>query len=365
MGTARITHAQVPAANEPTFTQAQVDSGRAIYEKNCILCHGTQLEGRAGRALSGSIFKKNWEDGNRTLEEFFFVMNSTMPPTAPASLGDSQYLDVLSFVLSKNGYAPGAEPLTKAKLGVKLVAQSTPIPADQVGQAARAMPPSGTVAPPPALANAIYPIPPTKVELATTTFPTDNEILHVDDANWMTYNRDLQGDRYSPLDQIKVDNVSKLTVKCIFQLGEVGSFQNSPVIYKGKMYVNAKYRTYALDATTCVPLWQHTYAPQDPEHEQAAGRGVAFYQGKLYRGTSDGHVIAIDAATGKLLWDSRVTNAYLGFSISLAPVAYEGKVFIGESGADSGMKGRVFALDANTGAVIWTFEVIPTGNHDH
>jgi alcohol dehydrogenase (cytochrome c) len=354
---------QTPSSPEPTFTQAQVDSGRSIYEKNCISCHGAQLEGGAGRALSGNIFKKNWEDGSRTLEEFYFVMRSTMPPTAPGSLTETQYLDVISFVLSKNGYAASSDPLIKSKLSVKLAVQSTQPAATQGVQTEHTtQSPTAAAVPPPALANAIYPIAPTKVEEATTLFPTDDDILRVDGANWMTYNRDLEGDRYSPLDQINVSNVSKLTVKCIFQLGEVGSFQNSPIIYKGKMYVNAKYRTYALDATTCLPLWQHTYAPQDPEHEQAAGRGVAFYQGKLYRGTSDGHVIAIDAATGKLLWDSRVTNAYLGFSISLAPVAYEGKVFVGESGADSGMKGRVFALDAKTGAVVWTFEVIPTGD---
>jgi alcohol dehydrogenase (cytochrome c) len=341
-------------ASTPTFTQSQVDSGQDVYARSCVGCHGAALQGGAGRALSGTTFLKNWADGNHTLQELYYVMSTTMPPAAAGSLDGSQYLSLLAFLLSKNGYPPGVQPLTTANLKIKLISPSGGAsgPVAQRTLTANANP----------LATATYPIAPTKVEQAATSFPTDDDLLHIDPADWLTYNRDLTGDRYSPLAEIETHNVSELVPKCIFQLGELGSFQNSPVIYKGKMYVNAKYKTFAIDARTCAQLWENDYIPQDPEHEQAAGRGVAFYEGKLFRGTSDGHVIAIDAATGRLLWDARVTNAYLGFSISLAPVAFQGKVFVGESGADSGIKGRFFALNADTGAVIWSFDLIPTGD---
>jgi alcohol dehydrogenase (cytochrome c) len=345
---------QQPDSSPPAFTQGQADDGRAVYAESCVVCHGATLQGGAGRALSGAVFQKNWGDGTHTLSELYYVMSSTMPPSAAGSLRESQYLSLVAFLLSKNGYAPGSQALTDANLNVRLASPPSSAPVQA------AQPPASSKSA--ALATATYPIAPTKVEQATTAFPTDDDLLHIDSADWLTYNRDLAGDRYSPLAQIQISNVSQLTPRCIFQLGELGSFQNSPVIYKGKMYINAKYKTFAIDAATCAQLWENDYIPQDPEHEQAAGRGVAFYEGRLFRGTSDGHVIALDAATGKLLWDARVTNAYLGFSISLAPVAFEGKVFVGESGADSGIKGRVFALDANTGAVVWSFDLIPTGD---
>ncbi len=147
----------------------------------------------------------------------------------------------------------------------------------------------------------------------------------------------------------------------MFQLGEIGSFENSPIVHDGRMYVNGRYKTVALDAADCKVIWEHTYTPPGPEHGQTAGRGVGIYRGKLFRGTGDGHIIALDAGDGeKLLWDAPITNPYLGFSISLAPVAFDGKLFVGESGADSGIKGRAFALDVDDGKVLWSFDLVPT-----
>ena len=356
IGSVPIVTAQGLDSAAPTFAQAQVDAGREVYTKSCVSCHGAALEGGIGRPLSGSVFQRNWADGSHTLRQLHYMLSHTMPPDAPGSLTESQYLSVIAFMLSKNGYTPGARALTDAGLDINLL-PATVYSRDAGVSRARTSQNADAAA----LEAAKYPIAPATVEQATTSFPTDSDLLHPTPPNWLTYNRDLEGDRYSPLTQINVGNVERLVPKCIFQLGEVGSFQNSPVIYDGQMYVNAKYKTFALNAATCTQVWVNTYVPKDPEHEEAAGRGVAFYEGKLFRGTSDGHVIAIDAATGQLLWDARVTNAYLSFSISLAPVAFEGKLFVGESGADYGIKGRLFALDVNTGSVVWDFNLIPTG----
>jgi PQQ-dependent dehydrogenase (methanol/ethanol family) len=105
-------------------------------------------------------------------------------------------------------------------------------------------------------------------------------------------------------------------------------------------------------------LWSYTYVPVDPEH-LPGNRGVALYRGKLFRGTADGHLIALDAASGTLLWDVRLADAALGYEITGAPVALDGKVFTGDAGADVGIQGRVYAFDAATGALIWAFNMIP------
>jgi glucose dehydrogenase len=90
-------------------------------------------------------------------------------------------------------------------------------------------------------------------------------------------------------------------------------------------------------------------------------RGVSIYKGKLFRVTPNDHVLAIDAKTGKLLWDVLLADKGHGYWLSAAPIAYDGRVFIGEAGADWGANGHIYALDAETGKLDWTFNVIPTG----
>ena len=148
--------------------------------------------------------------------------------------------------------------------------------------------------------------------------------------------------------------------KCIFQVGEVGPFQTSPIVRDGRMYVTTAHRTLALDAATCKPLWTHEYVPAGPEL-RPLNRGVALYQGMVIRGACDGHLFALDAATGKLLWDVWVADSRKGYWLAAAPVVFDGKVFIGEAGADTGANGHVYAFDAATGRLLWTFDLIPDG----
>jgi alcohol dehydrogenase (cytochrome c) len=337
---------QGQGATLPSFTQGQADAGRAAYAKNCVACHGADLQGGAGTALSGSVFAKNWIGSGHPLRDLYTLVSTTMPLNAPGSLSEADNLSIVSFVLSRNGYTSGGTKLTPDEFDVKLVS---------IGSSAAAPPPTANP-----MAAATYPMAPTKSDAATGSIVSDSDLLHVADGDWLTFNRNLEGDRYSPLTQISTSNAARLAPQCIFQLGEIGSFENSPIAFEGRMYINGRYKTFALDGSDCKVIWEHTYAPTGPEHGQTAGRGLGIYQGKLFRGTGDGHIIALDAATGKLLWDAPITNAYLGFAISLAPVAFDGKLFVGETGADFGIKGRAFALDVNTGKVLWGFDLVPT-----
>jgi PQQ-dependent dehydrogenase (methanol/ethanol family) len=190
--------------------------------------------------------------------------------------------------------------------------------------------------------------------------PSDTQIANPSDDDWLTYNRDYTGQRFSALNQITTANVKRLAPACIFQTGDSGTFQASPVIYRGRLYVTTTHDTFAIDAANCTELWRHTYTPPGAEG-LPVNRGVALYRGKVLRGTSDGHVLALDAETGKLLWDVWVASAMRGYNINGALAAFGGKVFVGQGGADRGATGHVYAFDVETGKLAWTFDTIPTG----
>jgi PQQ-dependent dehydrogenase (methanol/ethanol family) len=358
-GGAALAQLSAPA---PQFTQAQADAGRGAYTASCALCHGANLEGASGPALSGAVFQRDRTGGAHTVGELNEIIFRTMPLSAPGSLPEATSQALAAYILSKNGYSPGPLPLAAGNLDIKL-ASAKPAAAAAPGPA-----PDGFVfaAPPPKpriprAPNQAYPMAALTFERASTSAPTDADLANMADSDWLTFNRNYQADRYSPLSQINVGNATRLSPVCAFQLGEAGSFQNSPTVYKGRMYVTTSHRVFALDAATCKALWGYTYTATDPEHFSAS-RGLALYDGKLIKGTADGHLIALDAENGKLLWEAVVGDSALGSCVSGAAVAFRGKVFVGECGGDSGIRGHIHAYDANTGKPVWTFDTIPTGN---
>jgi PQQ-dependent dehydrogenase (methanol/ethanol family) len=306
-----------------------VAGGAAIYAGRCASCHGSSLLGGAAPPLAGATFQARWTgkpaDALRTL------IATTMPLNAVGRLSAGDYRAVTDFVLEKNGY-----PATDAVLTIG-------------GAAAVAAPP-----------EPVLPAAPNFVGAASGIAPSDGEIANPSVNDWLSYNRDYTGQRYSALSQITAANVKQLAPACIFQTGDSGSFESSPVIYRGRLYVTTTHGTFALDAATCKELWRHTYTPPGAEG-LPVNRGVALYRGKVLRGTSDGHIIALDAATGSLLWDVWVADSLHGAYINGAPIAFGGKVFTGEGGADRGHICHIYAFDVETGKLVWTFDPVPTG----
>ena len=177
-------------------------------------------------------------------------------------------------------------------------------------------------------------------------------------ADWVTYNGPLAGDRFSPLKQITAANVSQLQQKCVFDAPEAVNFQSGIVAVKGVLYFTLFNHTYAVDATTCQQKWTHTRP--EPDTFLMVNRGVGYANSRLFRGTGDAHVLALDAADGKQLWDVSIGDPKKGESVPMAPIAWNGLVFVGNAGGDNfGVTGRIYALDATSGRVVWQFNTVP------
>lgn len=184
----------------------------------------------------------------------------------------------------------------------------------------------------------------------------------VGNGDWPSYNRTLTSERFSPLSSITPDNVSRLKVVCTYDTGVETSFQTGPIVVNGTMYVTTQFDTIALDPATCKEKWRvhEQYTPASPLQ---VNRGVAYLDGRLFRGTQDGRVIAYDAATGKKLWTTQIAYPKKGESVPAAPIAWSGLVFVGNAGGDNySVKGRMYALDAKTGKVVWEFYLVPKEN---
>jgi PQQ-dependent dehydrogenase (methanol/ethanol family) len=329
----------------PAFSDTQAIHGRAIYDEKCAACHGHNLEGKGVPALAGSGFQKHWANGRQSLRDLYTFISRRMPPQAPGSLSGKDSLDVISMVLKANGYAPGKVALTVATLDMRLASAN---PSPQSGEIAELS------------SEGEEPTASTPILEALTDRPTDAELLNVSDTAWPMYNRDYRGQRFSSLRQINTENVGKLVPICVFQTGETGSFQASPLIYEGLLYITTATHTYAINAHTCHKVWDANN-PSDPATPVMVTRGAALYRGKLFRSTPAGHLRALDAKTGKLLWDIQVTDAARGYWLGAAPVAADGLVFMGEAGADFGADAHLYAFEADSGRLKWTFDAIPRG----
>jgi PQQ-dependent dehydrogenase (methanol/ethanol family) len=177
-------------------------------------------------------------------------------------------------------------------------------------------------------------------------------------ADWVTYNGPLAGNRYSPLAQITAANVGQLQQRCSFDTPEAVNFQSGIVAVNGVLYFTLFNHTYAIDATTCQQKWTHVRP--EPDTFLMVNRGVAYSDGHLFRGTGDAHVLAIDAANGTQLWDVSIGDPKKGESVPMAPIASNGLVFVGNAGGDNfGVIGRIYALDAASGRVVWQFNTVP------
>src|SRR5687768_10949166 len=180
------------------------------------------------------------------------------------------------------------------------------------------------------------------------------------DGDWPSYNRTLTSERYSPLKQIDAQNVASLKQVCVVDLKEAGNYQSGLVVANNTLFATTDTNTFAFDPATCQQKWKHHYEYTAPPGALKVNRGVAYADGKVFRGVGAGFVIAIDASTGKQLWETKMADMTKGESVPAAPIVWNGMVFIGQAGGDNrGVRGRMMAFNQVDGKQLWSFDLVP------
>tara|TARA_R110001583_G_scaffold96582_6_gene240948 strand:+ start:3166 stop:5274 length:2109 start_codon:yes stop_codon:yes gene_type:complete len=195
-------------------------------------------------------------------------------------------------------------------------------------------------------------------------FPTNATQPQKTSVEWNKHGGDDGEQRFSPLQMITPDNIADLGLSWSFDLGVSRGIESTPLVVDGTIYVTATWNIVsALDAKTGALLWQF-----DPKIDRskaadlccdAVNRGVAFSDGKIITGTIDGRLIALDAKTGSKLWDVVTVDQSQPYTITGAPRIVKGKVFIGNGGAEYGVRGYMSAYDINNGNMLWRFYTVP------
>lgn len=181
-------------------------------------------------------------------------------------------------------------------------------------------------------------------------------------ANWLSYNGDYSGKRYSSLNEINLSNVAQLRAQWVFHAENSDRMEVTPVVVNGVMFVTAANDTFALDARTGRTIWHHSRPISEGLIDDASrhiSRGVGILGSRLYRLTDNAHLLCLDARSGHLIWDIAYANWNRNYGATSAPLVVKNKVIVGTSGGDDGVRGFVAAYDAATGKLAWRFWTIP------
>jgi alcohol dehydrogenase (cytochrome c) len=325
----------------PPFTAAQAEQGRALYGTYCAMCHAADLSGGStGRPLKGRAFRGYWSASVSTGALFKYIREK-MPPGQAGVLTNEQYAALVAFLMQENGMAAGA----------------TPLPADYQALTAYAMSYRGDNNGGLALGVALppWPAPPNP---ATQLAPvTDAMLADPPPGDWLTWRRTLDGYGFSPLKQIDRATAPRLTLAWSYNF-TAGSYPATPLVHDGVMFVAGPNDVVnAFDAADGDVLWSYQREGGRPS---GAKRNIALYADKVFVGTSDSKIVALQAATGKLAWESPALPGFTGGPLVIKGTVLQGSGRIGlRAPATCGGGGRIVGLDAESGALRWTFQVVP------
>jgi alcohol dehydrogenase (cytochrome c) len=206
--------------------------------------------------------------------------------------------------------------------------------------------------------------------MSSNLVPVTQDMLNKaadDGKNFLHVNGNYSNSRYYPAHQINAGNVAKLKPAFVFQTAVLDSQETAPVVVNGVMFLTTSFNhVYAIDATTGQEFWHYKHKMGSVTTYCCGpnNRGVAVVDGTLYMGTLDAKLVALDAKTGKLQWETQIADPELGYSETMAPTVIDGKVLIGTNGGEYGIRGFVKAFDAKSGKLVWTFYTIPEKGHE-
>lgn len=329
--------------NALSYTREQADAGRRAYQVACVMCHGRNLaDGPLGAPLKGPQFMQKY--GGRSVLELFEITRTTMPTANPGSLPPQTYAALVAFMLQENA----------------IVAGNAELPADPRQLAGMQVPAGGfsfmDYSPYAARDPVVLPDPTEQFRPVT-----DRELQQPPAQDWLHWRRGYAAHGFSPLAQITRSNADALQLAWSWTL-PAGSAEAVPLVRDGTLFmIGHGDIVQALDAATGDLLWQYNHVPEPgaaPFHK----RGLALYGERLYFGTSDVHVVALDVHTGAVVWDQRVGDFREREGINGGPLVARGKVMLGTTATGVGAKPggpQLVGLDAETGAIAWRLGTIP------
>ena len=355
---------------QAAYTEVQAERGQSLYQQNCAACHLADLTGSfEAPNLADSSFRSNWT--NRSVVEFTDLLRRTMPPQAPGSLSETQYLDVAAFLLRANAIDASGNSLAATTNTVMFrdasnqranLVQRMPVP----GRA-------GTV-PSPDTRNSVPEIATVyqSERARTRNFEiadryrnvSTEELANPAEGDWTYWRRSPQSQGYSPLDQINTSNVRELSLAWVWGM-EPGRSQPAPLVRDGIIFIpNFGNVVQALDGRDGTLLWE--YQRQFPEEGRSGGllRTLALWEDLIFVATTDAHLVALDARTGAARWDTEIADEALGYSNTSGPIVADGVVINGISGCGRFFEQSCFITghDAQSGEELWrTYTVARPG----
>ena len=298
-----LTALAVSCASAQTYTAQQASAGSATYAANCAGCHAADLAGR-GEApeLAGRNFMRSF--GTRTIADLVAYMQRAMPPTNPGGLGADAYVQIAAFILQSNGAPAGAQALAANNSSLINSTATGQRPAVGAGAA------NEGAAPQPAGGQRGLTITGT---VKNFTPVTDAMLKNPDPGDWLMIRRNYQAWSYSPLNQITTANVKDLQLEWVWAMNEGAWNEPTPIVHNGIMFLanTGQHRSSAGCKNRRVDLGKSRRLRIADRHWPRAV--WAFIGDKVFLATTDAHIVALDARTGKLVWDTTIADRKKGY----------------------------------------------------
>ena len=323
------------------------DQGARQFAATCAGCHGLDGTGSAkGAAITlPRVIALSDADLVRIVRDG--VPGKGMPGS---QLGNEEIQGVVRYLRKLQG-AAASSPAAG-------IAAKSPVDANPAQ-------PIATTAAQPQTAKSEAPAKPTGSALSGTDLINvqQSDLLQKDvKNNWVSYNGDYTGRRYSSMDEVTPANVASLKTRWVFHTSGAGIMEVTPVVVAGVMFITRSNDAWALDAKTGKQLWHHERAVSSGLIDDASGhinRGVAVLGARVYMETDNAHLLCLDARSGSLIWDVAYATGNKNYGATSAPLIVKNNVLVGTSGGDDGVRGFVAAYDAQTGKEAWRFWTIP------
>lgn len=340
----------------PDTVAVRSESGKLLYVSHCAACHGAALSGGPfGPSLKGAKFSAHW--GKKPAMELLDFVRNNMPPSEAGMLAESEYRDIVQHLLEDS------RRTIELASSVQVAAASRPRQ-DEMGVSSALPTNLGPISAKPevfgddtytrALAE--------RSRLLNSLTPVTDEMMRSPPPrDWLAWRRTYDNIAHSPLRQINRSNVAGLSVAWAWSL-PVGNNEITPLVHDGVMFVTSSSQVQALDAAEGTLLWRYArdLAPQYRGAALTRQRNFAIYGNNIYVSTADRHVVALEARTGRVAWDTQIVpDSESGISLTAGPIAVHGKVIQGMSLGPT-CKGGCYlvGLDAKTGKPAWRFNTI-------